>query len=159
VVGDVIFIMLAIYGLSILADLMGNYFILIKYLGGIYLIGLGVVLFIPMLKLNEATRNVQSSLSSSFVAGLLITLGDQKAILFYFSFFPAFVDLSTITLIDTSIIVVIASITIIGAKFFYVFFANKSSSIIKNTKVQKVINIVAANVMIAIGIILIVKTY
>ncbi|HBE31773.1 MAG TPA: hypothetical protein DD990_10680, partial [Cyanobacteria bacterium UBA11368] len=38
VLGDIIFIIIAIWGLSFLAETMGNLFVLIKYIGGAYLI-------------------------------------------------------------------------------------------------------------------------
>ena len=90
VVGDMAFILVAIYGLSVLAGLMGNYFFLIKYLGGAYLIWLGIVLWRSKSKVEKVADSGKSSLPSSFMTGLLITLGDQKAILFYLGFFPAF---------------------------------------------------------------------
>ncbi|HBE31774.1 MAG TPA: hypothetical protein DD990_10685, partial [Cyanobacteria bacterium UBA11368] len=56
----------------------------------------------------ETEEVVKSSLLSSFMTGLLITLADQKAILFYFGFFPAFLDISKISYLDTGIIIAIA---------------------------------------------------
>ena len=38
VVGDIFFIILAIFGLSVLAGAMGSLFVLVNYLGGAYLI-------------------------------------------------------------------------------------------------------------------------
>ena len=100
VVGDIVFILVAIYGLSVLADLMGNHFVLIKYLGGAYLIWLGIVIWRSKSKAEGVEENSESSLLSSFMTGLLITLGDQKAILFYLGFFPAFVDLSKMSFFE-----------------------------------------------------------
>ena len=42
VVGDIIFIIIAIWGLSRLAGTMGGLFVLVKYLGGAYLMVLGI---------------------------------------------------------------------------------------------------------------------
>ena len=112
IVGDIIFITIAIYGLSVLAELMGSRFVLVKYLGGAYLMWLGVALWREKPKAEEVEGNIESSLLSSFLTGLFITLADQKAILFYFGFFPAFFDLSTFSFFDTSIIIVIATVAI-----------------------------------------------
>jgi threonine/homoserine/homoserine lactone efflux protein len=90
VVGDVVFILIAIYGLSVLADLMGSHFALIKYLGGAYLIWLGITLWRSRPKAEGVEENSKTSMPSSFLTGLLITLADQKAILFYFGFLPCF---------------------------------------------------------------------
>src|SRR3989304_6841041 len=97
VVGDIVFILIAIYGLSVLADLMGSHFALVKYLGGAYLIWLGTVLWRAKPKADGVEGNSKTSMPSSFPTGLLITLADEKAILFYLGFFPAFIDLSVIS--------------------------------------------------------------
>jgi len=43
--GGIVYIVLAIYGLTVIADLMGSHSALINCLGGAYLIRLGVVLW------------------------------------------------------------------------------------------------------------------
>jgi threonine/homoserine/homoserine lactone efflux protein len=45
VVGDYIFIIVAVYGLSIIAQQMDMFFIVIKYMAGAYLLWLGVQLW------------------------------------------------------------------------------------------------------------------
>ena len=152
VVGDIVFILIAIYGLSVLADLMGNHFVLIKYLGGAYLIWLGIVLLRSESKANGVEMNSEHSLLSSFTTGLLITLGDQKAILFYLGFFPAFVDMSKMSFYDAGVIVAIAIVAVGGPKLFYAFMADRASLIFKSATVNKFINIAAGGVMIAAGV-------
>ena len=88
VIGDILFILLAIFGLAFLAESMGHLFVWLKYLGGVYLIWLGITLWKPGAKIHAPENNTKSSLLSSFFTGLLITLADQKAIFFYLGFFP-----------------------------------------------------------------------
>ena len=157
VVGDIVFILIAIYGLSVLADLMGSDFVLVKYLGAAYLIWLGTVLWSSKSKTDGVKANSKSSLLSSFMIGLLITLGDQKAILFYLGFFPALLDLSTISLLDTSIIITIATLAVGGPKLVYAFMADRASLIFKKTGATKAINIAAGSVMVGVGVLLMAK--
>ena len=157
VVGDIFFILLAILGLSILAETMGSLFVLIKYLGGAYLIWLGIKLWRSKSKDVGAEGTIESSLLSSFLTGLLITLGDQKAILFYLGFFPAFLDLSTISYFDTSIIIVIAIVAVGGVKLGYAYMADRASLLI-SSKTYQGINIAAGSIIIAVGVFLIAKT-
>jgi threonine/homoserine/homoserine lactone efflux protein len=56
VVGDIIFIAIALLGLSLLAAKMGSLFILIKYLGGAYLIFSGIQLYRSKLRDTEAKK-------------------------------------------------------------------------------------------------------
>lgn len=158
VVGDIVFIILAIYGLSVLAELMGSRFSLVKYLGGAYLIWLGITLWSSKSGTEKIENNIEPSLLSSFLAGLLITLGDQKAILFYLGFFPAFIDLSSVTLADTSIIILIATLAVGGAKLVYAFLADRANLLLASSGATRIINIVAGTVIIGVGVFLVLNT-
>jgi len=157
VIADIIFILLAVYGLALVAELMGEQFTLIKYIGGVYLVWLGISLWRADARARKSDAVKQSSLGSSFLTGFLITLGDQKAILFYLGFFPAFIDLSLITPTDTLIIIIIAIIGVGGAKLVYAWLAGRASLLFKNTRAIRGINILAGCVMIAVGLMLLFK--
>jgi threonine/homoserine/homoserine lactone efflux protein len=157
VVADIFFILLAVYGLAMVASLMGERFRLVQYLGAAYLIWLGISLWRADARARRAERVPRSSWLSSFLAGVLITLGDQKAILFYLGFLPAFIDLSTMTPADTLIIILIAIVGVGGAKLVYAFLADRASLLLGNSRSLRAINIVAACVMIAVGIALLLK--
>lgn len=157
-VGDIIFIILAVGGLSILAETMGAFFVLVKYLGGAYLIWLGIGLWRATPTDVEMEEVVEASRLSSFLTGLFITLGDLKAILFYLGFFPAFVDLTTLSIIDISIITLIAVITVGSIKLGYAFIADRSRMLFNRTGPKKIINRTAGSVMIGVGVFLAAKT-
>jgi threonine/homoserine/homoserine lactone efflux protein len=157
VVGDIVFILIAIYGLSILADLMGSHFTLVKYLGGAYLIWLGIALWRSKPKADGVEGNSKTSMQSSFLTGLLITLADQKAFLFYLGFFPAFIDLSALSLAETGIILAIATVAVGGPKLLYAFMAERVRLILGNSKATRAINIAAGGGMIGVGVLLVAK--
>jgi threonine/homoserine/homoserine lactone efflux protein len=156
VVGDIIFIIIAIWGLSFISATMGSLFILIKYLGGTYLIFLGIRLFRSRIKSVETKEIEQSSLLSSFLTGLFITLSDQKVTLFYLGFFPAFFDISKISYFDTAIVIAIATVAVGSVKLIYAFMANRARLLIRS-KISRGINIAAGCVMIAVGAFLVIK--
>jgi threonine/homoserine/homoserine lactone efflux protein len=89
---------------------------------------------------------------------LFITLGDQKAILFYLGLFPAFLDLSTVSLADTSIIILITMLAVGGAKLVYAYMADRASLLLASTGATKIINFAAGTVMVGVGVLLVVKT-
>ena len=157
VIADIIFILIAVYGLALVAELMGEQFRWIKYLGGIYLIWLGLALWRAESKTRDSDAVKQSSLGSSFLTGFLIPLGDQKAILFYLGFFPAFIDLNQVTTADTLIIILIAITSVGGAKLVYAYLADRASLLFKNTRAIRWINCLAGSVMIAVGVVLLLK--
>jgi threonine/homoserine/homoserine lactone efflux protein len=156
VLGDIIFIIISIWGLSFLAETMGSLFVLIKYFGGAYLILLGIGLCRSKSKDVETQEVIETSLLSSFLTGLFITLGDQKATLFYLGFFPAFLDISKISYFDTIIIIVITTVAVGGVKLGYAFMADRARLLI-SSQTRKGINIAAGCVMIAVGVFLVIK--
>lgn len=157
VAGDIMFILVAIYGLALLAELMGSQFVCIKYLGAAYLIWLGVMLWRARAKSDAQQASRSSSALASFMTGLLITLGDQKAILFYLGFLPAFVDLTTISLMQTGMILVIAVFAVGTPKLVYAVLAERAGRWMKGSRVASVMNKLAGSVMIGVGLVLLVR--
>ncbi|MCP4408944.1 MAG: LysE family translocator [Gammaproteobacteria bacterium] len=156
VAGDIVFILAAVLGLTAIAESMEGLLTVFKYLGGAYLVWLGFQLWKSRIDHPKTESRSTPTFASSFMAGLLLTLGDQKAILFYLVFFPAFVDLSKITLIDAAVIVVIATVSVGGAKLGYAFVADKAK-LLPSPAIQKMISATAAFVMVSVGLLLILK--
>jgi len=69
-------------------------------------------------------KNADVSAWSSFMTGLPITPGEQKAILFYLGFFPAFMDLKALTVPDALIVIAIAAVAVGGVKLGYAWVAS-----------------------------------
>lgn len=155
---DILFILLALFGLTLLAKLMGGTSYLIGYIGGAYLILLGVRLWGAARETSHQDAAGATSLLSSFWTGLLITLADQKAVLFYLGFFPAFVDLSQIGAADIAIIIALTVIAVGGVKLGYALAAERASGIL-GPKAGSALNRAAAAIMIAVGLYLVLATH
>ncbi len=158
VVGDFVFIILAIYGLSALAETMDSLFVLVKYLGSFYLIWLGIELARSQSKTVKVEGIKESSWLSNFLTGLSITLADQKAIIFYLSFFPAFLDLSSVSVVDTGIIMAIAALAVGGVKLGYAYMADQARFLFQSSQAKRAMNMTAGSVMIGTGIFLMANT-
>ena len=153
VCGDFIFIALAILGLSSLAESYSEVFLFIRYFGAAYLIFLGVTL----LRSSKSAANGYLSAKPShhtlsFFAGLLTTLSNPKAILFYVSFFPTFLDLNALTVIDIVVLILITSCSLGGVMLGYAWAAHKTGKMQSSTKVQNVLRLVSAILLIGTGI-------
>lgn len=156
VAGDVIYIMLAIFGLALLTETLGSAAYLIKYVGGAYLLWLGISLWRSTGRVSGERYDDKSSLLSSFMSGLLLTLADQKVVLFYLGFLPAFLDLSKITGIDLAIIVAITIISVGGVKLGYAYLAGRAGLLL-GAGASRLLNRAAAGIMIAAGVYLLLK--
>lgn len=152
VVADVLFILLAVYGLTALASYTAM-FTLVKYACGTYLIFLGLSAFRPQ-KVGDTSKPKKVMGTSSFFAGLLITLGDPKAILFYMDLLPAFVDLSRVTLADTTLIMLAAVTVVGGVKTVYAYLAKRAKRLFENDAVRRRLERVAGGVLVGTGLFL-----
>ena len=153
VVADLLFILVAVYGLTELASYT-FVFTLVKHTCGAYLIFLGLSAFKP--QVNDAPQRSKFEGSSSFSAGLLITLGDPKAIFFYMGLFPAFVDLATIAPTDTALVMLIAMTVVAGVKAVYAYLAKRAKRFFENDAVRRRLERVAGSVLVGTGLFLLV---
>jgi threonine/homoserine/homoserine lactone efflux protein len=153
VLGDVIFLLFAAFGLSMVARALGNMFLIVKICGGVYLIWLGVRIWLkkPELVTANQNRNIHSRWGN-FATGLVITLSNPKVILFYCGFLPTFLDLSKLTLIDLVIVVTIIT-TVLGCVLgAYAFLASRARRMFTNQQAVRRLNRAAGGVMVAAGV-------
>ena len=158
VCGDYVFIVLALLGLSALAEVMGTAFVIIKYLSAAYLMYLGIKLLRTKATSVEIQTSEKTSLSSNFMAGLLITLGNPKAILFYIGLFPAFVNIGQVSLTDTGLIMLIATLAFGSVNICYALLAVKAKKVFKSPNAARIINKTAGGIMVSTGAIVAVKS-
>ncbi len=157
VLGDIIFLLLAIFGLSAIASILGDFFILVKYLGGIYLLFLGYKILTSKENETEIKGIQELSWKRNFLTGLLITLSNPKVILFYLGFLPTFVNLQTLNTFDIITISFIVAIILGGVMLAYAYSASSAKKLFKNKNTNKRMNLLAGSVMITAGGILIIK--
>ncbi len=157
VLGDLVYVLVAVFGLSAIASVMGDIFIVIKYVGGGYLIYLGVRIFLSKPSNNAIKSSKSKSYFKDFISGFLICISNPKVILFYLGFLPTFVDLNTLVTKDIILIslIVVVLLTIVMAGCAY--FSAKAREAMKKPKAQTIMNRFAGSVMFGAGTALIMK--
>jgi threonine/homoserine/homoserine lactone efflux protein len=153
VVGDLLFILLALFGLAFLATALGEGFQLLRYLGAAWLIGVGIALWRSRMEpeRHENPRSTSASAWASFLMGLVITLGDQKAILFYLGFLPAFVDLATLSPSDIGLVAGATVLAVGGVKLAYAWMASRAGGLFA-AGTTRTMNRLAGGLLVALGI-------
>jgi threonine/homoserine/homoserine lactone efflux protein len=152
VLGDYIFIVFALFGLSALAETMGTAFFIIKYFSAAYLIWLGIKLLRTKTESIDIEASENQSLISNFLTGLFITLGNPKAILFYVGFFPAFINVSEVTFYDIGLIMLAATVAFGSVNMCYALVAIKAKTTFKSANAAAMINKTAGCIMVSTGI-------
>ena len=159
VLGDIIFLLFAAFGLSMVARALGNLFFIVKICGAAYLVWLGIKIWLQKPELVESHQNSSTrSYWGNFFSGLIITLSNPKVILFYCGFLPTFLDLSALTIIDLALVVAIITAVLSGVLIAYAYLASRARKIFTNEKAVKRLNRAAGGVMVAAGVVIAVRS-
>lgn len=152
VLGDCLWILLALIGLEQVAQ-FDSWLPLIRALSGSYLIFLGIQLWRSRDRTRAELPLKQTSQPASFLAGLLLTLADQKALLFYLGFFPTFLNLERITIQEIAGVMAIAVATISSVKLTYAWLAVQGQQRLVGRH-QRWLQAIAAGLLVSIGLLL-----
>lgn len=158
VAGDLIFLLMAIYGLAAIAEHLNGLFLIIKYLGSAYLIYLGVKLWKEKPVNTEVDGIEEYSWSANFLSGLFITLGNPKVIFFYLGFLPTFVELEALSGKDIAMIATVVTVILGATMLVYAYTASKARKLFQSSRSQTWMNRTAGGTMIATGTALAAKT-
>lgn len=158
VLGDLIFLLFAIYGLSAIAETCNALFLAIRCIGSAYLVWLGVKMWRSVPTRVDMTCVKKQSARYSLLGGLSITLGNPKVILFYLSFLPTFVSLNQLSTLDIVTVATIVSLVLGSVMLFYAYTAARARELFKSVSAQKRMNRTAGTVMIGTGALLLSKT-
>lgn len=156
---DTLFLLAAVYGLSAIARDMETVFNLILWLSAGFLFWLGVSTFRK--GSNGSTPVVPAptagSCFSGFMAGLLLTLGDPKAILFYMALLPAFIDPVTATVRDVVAVLCSAILAVGLVKFGYAYSTVRLSTSFTTRSGGALLNRAAGVVLMIAAVIIVVR--
>ncbi len=155
-VSDVIYLILAIFGLATIAENYGGLFTAIRFVGAAYLIYLGWKMWTAKVD-EEIQKNKlgRSSWLSSFIQGFLISASNPKVILFYIAFLPTFIDLTKLSVSD---VVMVSGLTLFALMVGLTMIAVMASSVRKYLKSQRALqrlNRTAGGIMIGAGLFLV----
>ncbi len=152
VCGDILYLIMACFGLAAIAEQWETLFVAIRYIGAAYLLYLGWKMWTspvtPMVE-DDATSRKQGW--SAALQGFLISSSNPKVILFYIAFLPTFMDITALRGSD----IVIAS----GLTFVALMFALTSISLgaaqarryMKSARSMKFLNRGAGGLMVGAG--------
>ena len=147
---DIVYLVLACYGLSSIAEQWGGVFTVIRIIGAIYLIYLGWKMWHNRAEYIE--RESATGKMSGFIPGFLISASNPKVILFYIAFLPSFIDLASLNLKD---IILIAGIAFTGLMIGLMSIAISAAwarRFFRSEKAMTGLNRIAGSIMMSAGV-------
>ncbi|WP_316897685.1 LysE family translocator [Pseudodesulfovibrio indicus] len=150
--GDVCYLLTALFGMGWVASQIGPYFVVLKWAGAAYLVYMGVKCWTARPNFDPQPECAASARTGrSFLAGLCVTLGNPKAIAFYCGFLPGFVDMASLTGTDVALVMGII-VPIIGTvPLVYAWLASRGRNALRSTRLWKIMNRSAGTIMIGAG--------
>src|SRR5689334_23020933 len=153
--GDLILMTLSAFGLAMVAQAMGQWFLGVKIAGALYLVYLGYKYWTA--KVPETGGVVPQSAKRGFLAYLGLTLGNPKAIAFFVALLPVAVNPRTLGLAGYLQLVAATFVLIPAITLGYAALAAQLSRFVASRKARKRINKGAGAVMAGAGALIMVN--
>jgi len=154
VLGDVFYLLLALFGMGWVAQQLGGAFVYLKWIGAGYLIYLGLrCLFAkaPAQSAAPAAPLTAKSLARTFAGGFCVSVGNPKVIAFYCGFLPGFVNMHTLTAWDMACVVGIILPMVYGVLAGYAWLASRGRNVARSGRLWKFATRGAGAAMIGAG--------
>ena len=152
VAGDLVLMTLAIFGLAAVAQALGPWFVVVRVAGGLYLIWLGIRLWMAVPQepgLQQAAPG--AAFRRNALGGFVLTLGNPKAIVFYAAFLPTFVDLAHLTRTDIAILAAVVAGVLTVTNMTYGLLAARARMLFKSRRAMRNFNRAGGTLMIGAG--------
>ena len=146
-IGEIIWLSLAMAGLSALAETFHGAFLILKYLGVAYLIFLAWKMWTEPVSTDKGSLPKRQSAGSMFFAGFALTLGNPKIMVFYLALLPSLIDLTQPSLGLWAIIAAVTFASLAAVDLFWIALANHARSFLRTPKAIRIANRVGATAL------------
>ncbi|NVN12264.1 LysE family translocator [Nguyenibacter vanlangensis] len=145
--GEAIWLTLAVTGLSALAQSFDTVFIALKYAGVAYLLYLAWSMWNAPVEIKEDEAPRRHHPLKMFGAGMIVTLGNPKIMVFYVALLPTIIDVGHVTTggwaaLTGTLVTVLAAIDLTWS-----FIAVRARRLLRNPKAMQVANRTSAGMM------------
>ncbi|GHG82332.1 LysE family translocator [Pseudodonghicola xiamenensis] len=154
-VGDVVWPFLAVVGMAWLVSEYGAILVVLRWVAS------AVFLFMGWMAIRHANSEIQTNGRltrpgrwAGFLAGVMVILGNPKAILFYMGVLPGFFDLGAVTRPDIVAIVVLSVAVPLIGNLGFALVIDRMRRILGTPRAIRRMNLGAGGLLIAVALIL-----
>ncbi|MEM1049961.1 MAG: LysE family translocator [Pseudomonadota bacterium] len=161
IIGEMLFVGFAVFGLALVATMLGAVFVVIKWAGAAYLCYLAYHLWTapPVTAAQVSADPVKKrSASGQILLGLALVLGNPKTIAFYLALLPVLIDLKTIDAGGFVLLLGLMVTIYTPVLLFYAYGAARAGQAIRRSGTVRAINRTAAAAMAGAAATIVAKT-
>ncbi len=157
--GNLLMALLSILGLGVLLLTSEIIFNVIKWIGIIYLIYIGLKLILEPVN-TEKPANIEikstnvKTHSRLFIDGFIIAVGNPKGILFFTALFPQFINVNDTSINEFLIVFITLGIVAFGCYMLYAIFGVRINRLFHLKSFRKIYNRITGSIFIGIGLII-----
>ena len=153
--GDIVLMCLSFIGLSALLASSVYMFTILKFVGALYLIYLGIKSWRSLSFINQENEMETLPLKKGkiYTDALLVTALNPKGIIFFTAFFPLFLDVNSALLPQMLILALTFMGVAVSTNSCYSIFSSYLSTKVKSAKTQKMFNKTSGGLLIGAGLI------
>ena len=145
--GEVIWLTLAVAGLSYIAQTFYWAFNVIKYLGAAYLLYLAYKMWTAPVDTKETAMPSAEKPLRMFFTGLAISIGNPKIMVFYMAFLPSLIDMAMVTPFVLLQLTITLGLALAAGDMLWVLLASQARRWLKSPRAMKIANRISGTVM------------
>ncbi len=155
VVGDFVWPVLAVFGVSYLISVYADFLTLLKMGGALMLAFMGLlVVRRPDRLISSDSRLTAPGAWAGFSAGILIIMGNPKAVIFYMGVLPGFFDLTQVNLLDIAAIATVSMLVPLLGNVMLAAFVDRARLLVSSDRGIRRINQGSGWALIIVGILI-----
>ena len=146
-VGEAIWLSLAVFGLAFVAQTFHFAFVMLKWAGVAYLVFLAWKMWTAPVAVREGDLPRNDSPAKLFFAGMAVTLGNPKIMMFYLALLPTIIDLASVSLIGWVELTATMAVVLVAIDLAWVLAASQARKLLKSKRAMKIANRISAGTM------------
>jgi threonine/homoserine/homoserine lactone efflux protein len=153
--GDLIWPLAAIFGLSWILSMYGDFLAALRWVAAAVFLVMGVLLIRkPAATIAGDSRLTRPGAWAGFAVGVAAVIGNPKAILFYMGVLPGFFDLSRVTLLDIAAILLISALIPMLGNLALAWFLDRARRLLSSPAAMQRLNIASGCLLIGVGLVI-----
>jgi len=147
-IGEAAWLVGAVLGLAAIAESLHWLFVAIKYAGVAYLLYLAWHMWHAPVEVGEPEPGLRAgSAMRMFLAGLTVTLGNPKLMMFYLALLPAIIDLGTVGALGLAELTLVMLAVLAITDTAWIVMAARARRLLKSPRAMRIANRVSASTM------------
>lgn len=146
-IGEAVWLSLAVFGLAAVAQTLHLAFAVIKYLGVAYLLYLAWRMWFGPRAAKEDALSRARSPGRIFAAGMAVSLGNPKIMVFYMALLPSIIDMRHVTLAGWAALTATMVVVVVAVDLSWVALAARARAFFASPGAPRVVNRTGAVIM------------